>query len=564
MPPITTTRPTDQTYENNPVLAQNNVNQAPRANNPLLQSDNRSDYFTTSLNNRQSEVRKENKLPWYLSFAKEALKVGIIVGASIFFGPIGGIVAGAFTSIGEQLLVKGKIDFGNLLIDTALGAIPGGVGSSLFKGLGAVGTKLGLVTAKKAGEQVTSSLLKQVTSQSLKGTTNGGVIGYVGGTLNQGYENYKETGKIDLSTAHSAGMSSIISGAFGGAIFGGGAHYLSSKLSTLPSVKSSISNIYEKCKEQVNKRFINPPNKTKINTTTQIPIQSQVASGSFKEITTMTTKSGFEKIKPKVSYDEITAKYPDGEVLKSMQSSVEILARNGYQGSGFIICPKGYCLTNAHVVMDAKEVIVYLLNKTPGMIAEVIYVSKKLDLALIKLPLQKQPYHYSIFSTKIPKQGDIVHTIGMNGLTSGQILTPKNTEKISFVPDQDLLERLTEFRSDKNGSIKSLIKLIIDKVTVMRNKASSNPIRPGDSGAKMVNHNGEIIGITHAGKYIEKQATPFINIFSRIQFAISSFIAKWSGIRIKSPGGNITDYCSWSDNKKIFSFLQESGVNINV
>ena len=53
-------------------------------------------------------------------------------------------------------------------------------------------------------------------------------------------------------------------------------------------------------------------------------------------------------------------------------------------GSGFIISPDGYILTNAHVVADASEVTVKLSNKRDYK-AKVIGADKNTDVALIKI-----------------------------------------------------------------------------------------------------------------------------------------------------------------------------------
>src|SRR6202790_2909924 len=53
-------------------------------------------------------------------------------------------------------------------------------------------------------------------------------------------------------------------------------------------------------------------------------------------------------------------------------------------GSGFIVSPDGYVLTNAHVVADASEVTVKLTDRRE-FVAKVIGVDKRSDVALIKI-----------------------------------------------------------------------------------------------------------------------------------------------------------------------------------
>ena len=59
-------------------------------------------------------------------------------------------------------------------------------------------------------------------------------------------------------------------------------------------------------------------------------------------------------------------------------------------GSGFIVSPDGYILTNAHVVDGVKEVHVKLTDRRE-FTAKVIGVDKKTDVALIKIDAANLP-----------------------------------------------------------------------------------------------------------------------------------------------------------------------------
>jgi serine protease Do len=59
-------------------------------------------------------------------------------------------------------------------------------------------------------------------------------------------------------------------------------------------------------------------------------------------------------------------------------------------GSGFIVTPDGYVLTNAHVVADASEVTVKLTDRREFR-AKVIGADKRSDVALIKIPATGLP-----------------------------------------------------------------------------------------------------------------------------------------------------------------------------
>ncbi|MEI6791259.1 MAG: hypothetical protein WCK42_08775 [Myxococcaceae bacterium] len=123
-----------------------------------------------------------------------------------------------------QLLTKGKVDLGTVFIDAALGVFPGA-----GKALGWLGKKLGLVATKSASQALTNSLRKCVINGSIEGAINGGTIGFLGGTANSLYTNYKETGDINWNKAMGDGLFALPSGAMGGAIFGAGTKVILSK-----------------------------------------------------------------------------------------------------------------------------------------------------------------------------------------------------------------------------------------------------------------------------------------------------------------------------------------------
>ena len=59
-------------------------------------------------------------------------------------------------------------------------------------------------------------------------------------------------------------------------------------------------------------------------------------------------------------------------------------------GSGFIVSPDGYIVTNAHVVDGASEVTVKLTDRRE-FTAKVIGTDKRTDIALIKIDAKDLP-----------------------------------------------------------------------------------------------------------------------------------------------------------------------------
>lgn len=88
-------------------------------------------------------------------------------------------------------------------------------------------------------------------------------------------------------------------------------------------------------------------------------------------------------------------------------------------GSGVILKPEGFILTNNHVIQGADEILVELTDKRQSK-AQVIGVDAETDLAVLKINLEKLPYIENINTT--PVVGDIALAIG-NPLGIGQTVT---------------------------------------------------------------------------------------------------------------------------------------------
>lgn len=137
-------------------------------------------------------------------------------------------------------------------------------------------------------------------------------------------------------------------------------------------------------------------------------------------------------------------------------------------GSGFIVTPDGYVLTNAHVVADASEVTVKLTDRREFR-AKVIGVDKRSDVALIKIPATGLPVVRFGDPSKI-RPGQWAIAIGSpfgfdNSVTAGVISAVGRP-----LPD------------DNGGSF----------VTFIQTDAAVNP---GNSGGPLFNLDGEVVGI---------------------------------------------------------------------
>ncbi len=140
-------------------------------------------------------------------------------------------------------------------------------------------------------------------------------------------------------------------------------------------------------------------------------------------------------------------------------------------GSGFIIHPDGYIITNAHVVDQAEEITV-LMASDRQYIAKKIISDPSADLAIIKIesatPLQAIEINY-----EKPLIGETVLAIG-NPFNYSHTLTEGIVSAI---------HRNIEVSNNK---------IMPDLIQI------SAPINPGNSGGPLLDINGKLLGINTA------------------------------------------------------------------
>lgn len=134
-------------------------------------------------------------------------------------------------------------------------------------------------------------------------------------------------------------------------------------------------------------------------------------------------------------------------------------------GSGFIISPDGYILTNNHVVDKAKDIKVSLSGGRI-MEAKLIGTSKEIDIALIKVDAQDLPF-VELGDSDSLEVGDWVMAIGnpfgLNHTVTAGIVSAKG-RVIGVGPYDDLIQ-------------------------------TDAAINPGNSGGPLFNMKGEVVGI---------------------------------------------------------------------
>lgn len=150
-------------------------------------------------------------------------------------------------------------------------------------------------------------------------------------------------------------------------------------------------------------------------------------------------------------------------------------------GSGFLIDPEGYVLTNAHVVKGMDEIKVELSDRT-RLDATVVGVDEKSDVAVLKLPPAKSGKYpsCSFADSDSLRIGELVLAIGnpfqfRNTVTMGIVSATGRTEGSSADAYADYIQ-------------------------------TDAAVNPGNSGGPLVNLRGQVVGInssiwTRSGGY---------------------------------------------------------------
>lgn len=180
------------------------------------------------------------------------------------------------------------------------------------------------------------------------------------------------------------------------------------------------------------------------------------------------------KVSPAVVQILVTGYVP---LREEDRSQTALIVRQHAVGSGVIVDPNGYVMTNAHVVEGAQRIRVALpipgdagrdvpVGKRHILEAKLIGVHKETDLALLKIDDTELPT-LPLLSHERPRVGQLVFAIGspeglQNSVTMGVV------SAIARQPDPK--KAMTYIQTDA-------------------------PINPGNSGGPLVDMNGAVVGI---------------------------------------------------------------------
>ena len=162
--------------------------------------------------------------------------------------------------------------------------------------------------------------------------------------------------------------------------------------------------------------------------------------------------------------------------VDQQSSRTAYYARQHSLGSGVILDPNGYIMTNAHVLEGAQRVQVVLAETAPpGRLptgpmriydARLVGSDRDLDLALIKIEAKNLPY-LSLADVRRARQGELVVAIGSpQGLQNSVTLGVVSALARQPDPDRPMLFIQTDA-----------------------------PINPGNSGGALIDVDGHLLGI---------------------------------------------------------------------
>jgi serine protease Do len=205
-----------------------------------------------------------------------------------------------------------------------------------------------------------------------------------------------------------------------------------------------------------------------------------VASGPDATATLLQFNSALQQLAAKVSAGVVQVLVNGYGPLEEGKGNAALIARQRAIGSGVVIDPSGYIMTNAHVVEGAQRIRVVLpmalavgegpIVETEGRLrvldAKLIGVHKDTDLALLKIKAKDLPT-LPLAATKRVIQGELVFAVGSpeglrNTITMGVV------SSIARQPDPD----------------KAMVYIQTDA-----------PINPGNSGGPLVDVEGNVLGI---------------------------------------------------------------------
>jgi serine protease Do len=176
--------------------------------------------------------------------------------------------------------------------------------------------------------------------------------------------------------------------------------------------------------------------------------------------------------------------------LNKSQAKVPVETEFKLGGTGFMVDPRGYIVTNAHVINNATVVIVQN-NKGQEFKTRIIYISPTSDLAFLK-----------IMDSDYKAPAAIPYAVGKGNIELGEAIFTLGYPRDEIVYGEGYLSAKTGFNGDT----------LACQIAVAAN--------PGNSGGPVLDKNGEVIGVL-SNRQTQAQGAVFAirskNIYSAIE-----------------------------------------------
>ncbi len=205
------------------------------------------------------------------------------------------------------------------------------------------------------------------------------------------------------------------------------------------------------------------------------PIQAQSRASALADLS-----SSFEELAARVSPAVVQVFASGLSIERSVQASGQegVVSQQSASGSGVIVDPSGYIITNAHVVAGATRVEISLAERVPAagesilmgrgplLAADVVGIDTESDLAILKIDGPDFPYVPFGDSDQL-EQGQLVFAFGSPlGLQNSVSMGVVSSVARQLEPEGSMIYVQTDAA-----------------------------VNPGNSGGPLVNTDGELVGI---------------------------------------------------------------------
>ena len=205
-----------------------------------------------------------------------------------------------------------------------------------------------------------------------------------------------------------------------------------------------------------------------------------IGEGTVEKLSSLYSKSIKKWVIPEINFKAKNVKVNPSikEIAGNTLPKVVTVKSSRGQGTGFFINDRGLLITNRHVIGSGTKIDIQIETVTGAILtANVMYVSRKDDFAILKVVGENYPKALPICYATYPVPGEEVIAIGSpRGLT--------NTITRGIV---------SAFRRSGNYSEG----FATTGASLIQTDAAINP---GNSGGPLLNENGEVIGINTFGK----------------------------------------------------------------